>query len=365
MQEKVIINTQQFIWLLFVIITSFTVLQVPGMLIFHAGRDAWLSVIGAWFLDVLLALVYAYMGIRFPGQNSVQYSMTILGKYIGKIVGIMFPLFFLLVCAILLRVLSGLIVNVFLPKAPIEVILVFGYIIVGYAVRKGIETIARACQILGPIYLLSLVIVFMIVIPSVDIEQLKPQFERGIYPFLTGSPFLLTYFGICIITGMYIPLCNRPENGFLAKFISISIGTLMTGILVSFSVGVFGVEEAGKMINPGLQLARLVQIGSFFSRMEIIWMLIGIGAGIMTSSNLIWAFSLGISQIAGLSTYKPLVYPAVLLSFILSLNLFDSHIAVLDFTFYTYPFIAVLVEAGLEIFLFAAALILNKRGKGT
>jgi len=42
--------------------------------------NAMVSLLLAWFLDVLLAIVYAYMGIRFPGQNMVQYSITILGK---------------------------------------------------------------------------------------------------------------------------------------------------------------------------------------------------------------------------------------------------------------------------------------------
>lgn len=84
MQQKGIISTNQFVWMLFSVITSFTALQIPGMLIAHAGRDAWLAVASAWFLDVLLAMVYAHMGLRFPGQNCIQYSITILGKFAGS-----------------------------------------------------------------------------------------------------------------------------------------------------------------------------------------------------------------------------------------------------------------------------------------
>ncbi|WML33593.1 GerAB/ArcD/ProY family transporter [Clostridium sp. OS1-26] len=92
--------------MLFSIITSFSTLQIPGLLTFHAGRDAWLSVIIAWFLDVLVDLLYTYMGIRFPGENFVQYSITILGKYFGKIVGAMFPIYFLIVASALMRAIS-------------------------------------------------------------------------------------------------------------------------------------------------------------------------------------------------------------------------------------------------------------------
>lgn len=362
MQEKGIISTNQFVWMLFILITSVSAIQIPGMLIMQAGRDAWLSVIGGWFLDVLLALVYAYMGIRFPGQNFVQYSITILGKYVGRIVGILFPLFFLLVCTLLMRGLSQLINAFFLPSTPFEVIMISGFIVVGYAARKGIEVIARVTEVLGPLYILSTVIVVLLVSPYVEMDRLKPQFDHGVYPFLIGSPFILTFFGICIIMAMFIPLCNRPENGFLAKFIAVSLGALFVGTIVILSVAVFGYEQAQNMYAPGLELTRMINIGRFLERLEIIWMMIATGAGVIASANLLWAFSLGISQIVGLRTYKPLVYPAALIALILGLTSFDSNMEQMSFVQYTFPVFAVFVEAGLEIFLFIVALVLNKRG---
>jgi hypothetical protein len=182
MREKGIISTNQYIWLLFCIITSFTALNAPTLLIFQSGRDSWLAVIFAWFMDVLLAVVYAYMGIRFPGQNMTQYSMTILGKYFGKIVGIVFPVYFLLVSAFIQRSLSITLNIIFFQKTPVEVNLIASYIVIGYAALKGIEVIGRVCEILGPIYFLSMIFLFLFVIPDVQIGQLKPQLEHGIYP---------------------------------------------------------------------------------------------------------------------------------------------------------------------------------------
>ncbi len=363
MQEKSVISTNQFVWMLFSVITSFTALQIPGVLIYYAGRDAWMSVIGAWVLDVLLAMVYAYMGLRFPGQNCVQYSITILGKYIGRIVGIMFPIFFLLVASALMRALAELIKNLFLPRTPIVVVLGISYLLIAYGVRKGIETIARTCEVLGPVYLISLVTLFAFLIPEVEVHRLKPLFINGIYPVLTGTPFILSFIGICIIMGMYIPICNRPKNGFLAKFIAVSMGATIIISLICISVGIFGAEQAGNMINPGFQLARLFSLGSFIERLEIIWFVVAIAAGIMTTANLIWAFCLGISQVVQIKTYKPTVYPSVLIAFILSMTSFENFVELLDFTSYSYTFYAIIVETGIEMFLFFMALILGKRGK--
>jgi len=365
MEQKGIISTNQFVWMLFIVITSFAVLQIPGILIFHAGRDSWVSVVGAWFLDVLLAIVYAYMGLRFPGQNFVQYSISILGKYVGRIVGIMFPIYFLMVTSLLMRSLGALVVNLSLNNTPIEVILAISYILIAYGVRKGIEAIARTCEVLGPIFLLSLVTFFALVIPKVKVNRLKPLFSEGFYPSLTGVPFILSFVGICIIMAMYIPICDRSKNGFSAKFIAVSLGAAMIVLLVCLSINIFGSEQAGNMLNPGIQLARLVSVGKAVERLEMIWIIVAVAAGVMTSANLIWAFSLGISQIVRLSTYKPLVYPAVLIAFILGLTSFDSNFAIFDFVLYTYIFIAIFIEVGLEMFLFITALVLGKRGGKT
>ena len=357
MQEKVIISTNQFVWMLFIIITSVAALEAPVMLIMRAGRDAWLAVIGGWFLSVLLALVYAYMGIRFSGQNFVQYSITILGRYLGRIVGIIFPLFFLLVCILLQSSLAHSIKTILLPNTPFEVIMVIMLILSSYAARNGIEVIARVSELLGPIYILAVVLIGLIAIPVVDIDRLKPQLEQGFYPIMFNSPFMLSFFGICIIMAMFIPLCDRPENGFLAKFTAVSMGAFFVGIVVIITIAAFGLEHAQRTYAPVYQITRMLTL-----RVEAIWLLIIVGAGIMASTMMIWAFSLGVSQIMGLSTYKPLVCPVAVIALSLSLSSFQNNTELMHYVQNTYPVIAVFVEAVLGIFLFVLALALNKHG---
>lgn len=363
MPEKGIISTNQFVWILFILITSATSIQLPALVIGQAGRDAWLSVIGGWFLDAMLAIVYGYMGIRFPGESFVEYSITILGKFAGRIVGIIFPLFFLLVCVIIIRGLVQLLNAYFWPTTPLAALLIPALFIAGYAARQGIEVIGRVTELLGPFYFLSVIVVALLVSPNVEFDRLKPQFDQGIYPFLLGSPLVLTFYGICIMMAMLIPVSSRPENGFLGKFIAVSLGAVFVGIVVVFSVAVFGYEQVDTFRAPGLELTRMISYGRFLDRVEIIWMLIATGAGIVASASLLWAFCVGVSQVVGLKTYKPLVYPAALLAVLLASVSFDYSMEQVHFVQYTYPVLAAFVEAGLEIFLFVAALVLGKRGK--
>jgi spore germination protein KB len=362
MKEKGVISTNQYIWLLFCLLTSFATLHVPRLVILQAGRDAWLCLIFAWFIDVLLAIVYAYMGIRFPGQTMIEYSITILGKKLGKIVGLLFIVFFLLVSATLQRGLSLIIISAFFPNTPAEIILISSYIVIGYAVLKGIEVIGRVCEILGPIYLVSLIALFLLVIPEIKIDRLKPQLEFGLYPSLSAVPVILSFIGVCIIMGMYIPICNRPENGFIGKFIAVSLGCSMIIILKISGIGVFGWPQAKNMISISLEVARNIHIGDFFQRVEVIWLMTASGAAIIASANFIWVFSLGLSQILGLKTYKPLVIPSILISYVIGITSFNNSLDLVNFAFYSLPIFAIIVETGLEMFLFITALIFKKRG---
>lgn len=361
MREEGVISTGQYIWMLFVLIASVTNFLAPEFLIGIAGRDAWLSALGGWFLDAMLAIIYGYMGLRFAGQNFVQYSVTILGGFLGRIVGLMFPFFFLLVCTVLMSGLAHLINTMFLPKTPLFVILGAGLLLIAYAAGQGVEVNGRVAGLIGPVYLLSIIVLIFLVIPYMDISRLKPQFDQGIAPFLLGSPFILSFYAICIMMAMLIPLCNRPEDGFLGKFTAVSLGASVIGSIVAIGVATLGYQQARDKLNPGLTLSSLVIIGRFWERVEIIWMTIAVASGIIAAAMLLWSFCLGFSQVMGLRSYRPLVYPAALVCFATGLSSFGNYIALADFVHYTFPILAIFVEGILEIMLFVLALLLRKR----
>lgn len=362
MKEKEVISTNQFIWLLFCIITSISTLHAPRLLIYQAGRDAWLSLLIAWILDVLLAVVYAYMGVRFPGQSTVQYSITILGKAAGTIVGFLFTFFYLFTSGILQRGLSIILSKAFFPNIPVEVIIFSAYIVIGFGALKGIEVIGRVSEILGPIYLISSIGLFIFLIPEIKIDWLKPQLESGFYPGISGAFFILPYIGICIMMGMFQPICNKIENAFISKFTAVTLGITVILLIVIGSIGTFGFTQSQNMITTSLELARHIHIGSFFQRVEAVEMMISVGASIVNSAILIWAFSFGLSQILNLKAYKPFVIPSAIISYAIAVTFPYNSVEFTHFLFYSFPVMGLFIGTGLEVFLFLTALITKKRG---
>ncbi|WP_438449030.1 GerAB/ArcD/ProY family transporter [Gorillibacterium sp. sgz5001074] len=359
------ISTNQFVWMLFIIITSVTVLQAPGILIKTGHRDAWIAVIGGVILDVMLALAYAYMGVRFPKENFVQYSSTILGRGVGKVVGLCFPLFFLLACVLVMRSLGMIIHTAFLPKTPLPIITFSGFAVVAYAARKGIEVIGRIAEILGPIYFASAFVVSFMLMSSADIDRIRPLLEDGLEPIIRGSFYIVSFYGICIMMAMFIPICNRPENGFLAKFGGVTMGGFLVGVVVFFSIVVFGYKQAINKISPSLALLRTASVSHFLERFEMLWMLTAVGAAIMASAQLIWAFSVGLADTFGLKDYKPLILSSALVAVVLEETSFPSQPMNAEFLQFTFPCIAFFVETVLELLLLLFAFVLKKGEKNS
>lgn len=360
MEGKNTIYTRQFIWLLFILFTSFAVVATPGLLISIAERDCWLSVIFAWTLDVIFGTVYAYMGVRFNGQNMVQHSITLWGKYLGKMPGAFLMMFFLSFCCLLQRSLAIVINKMLLPRTSYQIIIYISLAVAAYCAKKGIKVLGRVCEILGPLFFTSLIILTLFVVPKVKIGNMKPQFFSGFFPVFTGTLFILCYLGICIMMTMYIPLNDKPENGFFAKAVASSLGAFIILIFVVSIIGIFGINQGKQMFYPGFELARVIEFQSFFERVESIWIVITITASIISASTLIWACSVGIAQIINIKNNNSLINSIALLVVTLSLTSFNSDVELYQFAIYVIPIFPI----GITIFefaLFFTAIITKKR----
>lgn len=136
------------------------------------------------------------------------------------------------------------------------------------------------------------------------------------------------------------------------------MGAVFIGIVVVTAISVFGLGYTQHAYELAYQITRTTAV-----RAEAIWLIVIIGAGIIASAMMIWAFSLGLSQIVGLKTYKPLIIPASMIASMICLIVPENTAQLMHYVNYAYPFIAVIVEFGIEIVLFILALTMNKRGE--
>ncbi|MFC4768651.1 GerAB/ArcD/ProY family transporter [Effusibacillus consociatus] len=138
-QEK--ITGSQLGLLLIPLVIATEILSVPATMTGVAKQDAWLAVIPSSVTAFWSVMVMTALANRYPGMTIVEYSTTILGKWMGKLLAIYLAYNFFTFSAGIPRFVIDFLNVVALPKTPPAVLSGVMLVICGIAVFAGIEVI--------------------------------------------------------------------------------------------------------------------------------------------------------------------------------------------------------------------------------
>lgn len=310
------ISGSQGMFLVIGVITGASFITLQREVAKVAKTDAWFSVILGGLLGILATMAIVQLGLRFPKQSIIEYSEIVLGKFLGKLFGTTYIIFLLLFGAFTIRKFSEVIISSMLPETPIQVVIITIIIMALYAVLNGLEVIGRLCELLLPIIIGGLLVIFLLAVKEVDLKKLLPFLEAGIKPVAEGSfiAFRNNYKGSLIIL-MLIPFLTVKKQALKAGVMGVAISGIVFTVLTVESICAFGVDPLIAMTWPTLNLARLISIGGFLERIESIFLAIWVISGFLKLTILLHATALGSAQLAKLQSFKPLLLPLAVITF--------------------------------------------------
>ena len=257
MIEKGKINLRQFAILTMLFSLGSTILIVPSALTAVSKQDGWISAIVGVLLGMLLIGLYTALGSRYPKQSLVQYSETILGAWLGKIVALLFFSFFFLLSSLVLRNVGDFITTIVMPETPIQIVHWIFVLAVLMAVSLGLEVIARSSEIFLPwvVFLLLILIVFLV--PQIQFDRIQPVFESGTKAILHGSLSIISipYLELTVFLMLY-PYVNHPEKIGPSYLKGGVLGGLVIIIVTMLCVFVLGWDFTARHTFPSYTLAK-------------------------------------------------------------------------------------------------------------
>ncbi|WP_459928310.1 GerAB/ArcD/ProY family transporter [Desulfosporosinus burensis] len=362
MLEKGRISSQQFFFLILVLILSASLFNLPSIIISRTKQDVWIVMLIALGIDAVVAVVLYVLGLRYPNQTMFEYSEEILGRFLGKGVGLIFALFFLLTTAVDLQITISLLTTAVMPETPQTVFYLIMLIVAAYAVNAGLEPIGRLSELVGPLVVFSLLLSLALNINHIKLENLKPVFQLSMREDLQNSLLPGSLFGVCIIMGVFMAYHNNPKDTLKAKLGGVVTGTLLIILNLLVVIMVFGANMCAELRFPLYSLAQMIEIGDFFERLELLVMIFWIAAGFISISMLYYASTLGFAQLLKLPDYKPLTPLIGVAVFILTMTLFRNITdtdALFESSIFTY--LALSVEGGLTTLLFFVSLLRHRK----
>lgn len=362
--DNQIITRKHTITIIFVfMLGSSLVLRVGG----GAGRDAWLAILIGMVMMLPVLLVYSRILSLFPGKGFFEIILASLGSFFGSILIFLYVWYAFHLGTLVIRDFTEFVKIVGLHETPEFVTALFLGVLCIWAVKAGIEVIARWTAIMMPIIIAAILLITLLLIPKFKIDNLKPVLYNGMQPVLDAAfsvftfPFAETV--ICTVIFSYVKSGNKPYKIYLW---SILAGTSILLVTSVRSLLVLGEESYKINFFASYMSARLVKIGDFLERIEVLVAIVFLVGGFVKISICLLAAAKGIADMFSISDHRQFAAPLGMLMIIYSLTVFKSTVEMFAWSKNVYKYYAFPFEVIFPLIVWIAAEVnvrKNKRSK--
>ena len=348
------IGTIEAIMLILTIVVAHSVLSMPTNILSSYKSASILNVIYVGIIAIIIAYFIYKLLKNFPSMDIIDISEVIGGKVFKNLVGIIFIIYFILSASLMFRNFCESIQILYFPMTNIIFIMALIVISLSITNKLNFNATIKTNVIIVPIALVSVLFLFFTNINRFVPERIFPILGEGVFnTFVLGLTNLSAFGGIAYI--YFLP----PLLKDISKFKKVTlISTIATAIYLVFTIAtllfIFTFFTNVSEISPLYTATRYIEFGSFFQRLESIFLLIWILV-FACYLSIVLKFSMNIFQkITGITNNKPLVDIFGLL--ILGISLIPKNLAIsqsFEKNIYPYLMIAIILILGIGILIFA------------
>ena len=266
-------------------------------------QDSWFSVLIAILVSLLIVGVYGMLGRRHPGMCPVKMSEAIFGRVFGKIVAALYIFFFLSLAVLNLEDAGSFVTVSILPRTPATVVYVMVVVVCAMTVSKG----HKMCMYSTMIVLLVgaiLITNMLLLINKIELNNFLPILMQPPKNYALAV-FALLMLPLCeiFVFNIFAPDMSKPEaiGGALRGGIFIG-GFLLLVIVVRDVAALDGYLQYTN--SPTFSSIRLIDIGDFLTRLEILYASILITTFTFKISVCYYAAIAGLARLFRIENYR-------------------------------------------------------------
>lgn len=220
--------------MIFGLTVGYGILPLTKNIVEKTGTGGWFSLLIATIISVIYTYIWTYLGYIHENKTVDEYSKELVGKYISFIFVSIYIIYSFVSFTVVVRLASELTKLIILIKTPIWILSLMMFIIVYYAVIKGLRSIARLCEIYGVIIIIAFLITITALFTQGKLINLKPFFiTEDIKMYIKAIPVTITPLIGMELIGI-IPLNRKINNKKVFKYTTIMVGFI--GILYILEV---------------------------------------------------------------------------------------------------------------------------------
>jgi len=294
-------------------------LNFPRTVVEIAGPAGWIMTLYTIILVFIVFLLITRLYRPFEGKDLIDIGEMALGSFGRIIIGLILISYSVFSLAVFLREFAEDMKTISYVMSPISFILILLLLGTVAAAYFGLEAIVRTAALFVPVIIVGFIIIFAGVIPYFNINHLFPIFEDGWSNVAVNGISLMSVFSPIIWLFLITPYIKTNRNMKAVGYNALWITGLAFFISSLVYVLVYPYPVALENFLPLFHLARLINIGRFFQRIESMFVLIWAAGALLYLSSGFYLLIHILTKTFRLKYQKPLIIPLAILIFNLSL----------------------------------------------
>ncbi|SDN50896.1 spore germination protein KB [Paenibacillus sp. yr247] len=271
------LSGSQLVWIIVTEVCAIIGIRISPAIVI-SQQDTWLSILVGGVIGAALTFLVVHLSILHPNQTLTQFSQSLLGKWLGRMIVLPYLVAWYLFCAGLLREFPGFLQPVLIDRTPLWImILLLLSLMISLTYSSGITGIGRCCEIIGPVIIFVLIVSFILNVGNADWHQLLPVFsDTGWVNILKGSLGPAFWFPGPFTLLVIIAFMQNPRKALSKSLLGVGLTVFMVFIATLMVLMVFGPNLSAHLRFSYFMYVRTIDILNFIQSVDVFFMFIWI-----------------------------------------------------------------------------------------
>ncbi|MBE3589317.1 MAG: endospore germination permease [Firmicutes bacterium] len=282
------------------------VLFLPDFVVASARQDAWIAGLLATLVGAGLAWFYCTLALRFPGRNLIEILRLTFGRWLGDMLGWLFFAWWTVSLALIIREFVEFQLSAALRFTPIVVIDASFLVVAWYAVRAGLEVIARLETLIFPFSAVATLGIVIFISQQLDLRYVLPILENGVRPVIHGALYHLAWMGEAIIAMvLWMPYSSHPVRARRWIVGGTIVAGLATTVLTALPVALFGPQFTKQLLLPVYSVVQAINVSDFITNADPVFVVFWTLENFVRVAQGYLSATLMLAGLLGLRSYRP------------------------------------------------------------
>ncbi|MCX7772771.1 MAG: spore germination protein [Clostridia bacterium] len=246
---------------------------------------------------------------RFPNKNIMEINDIVLGKVFGRILSFVFASFLVFMAAMDMREFSEVLKVFAMPLSPPSFIMILFMLSVVFLCFMGLETLVRFSKFLIYVLGAGYLLVIIMSAQNYELSRIFPILGYGLDKTIVTGFTRSSVYGEIVLVGVFAAsLHGSKEIRKIGLWGLIISGIVTSSALLAFSLA-FQFEAGQEITAPMYAMARLINYGGLFERMEPVFAFTWNFISFITVGGLFFAALMIYCHIFRIPDKRPIIIP--------------------------------------------------------